>query len=784
MPNMFGKTTEEVPDEDYVDDYVQHNMGTIIEDDFQVPQKLNIGDLWGGVSEYDDDQPETSEKGKKFNEGHPLHCRFMNPLTGYELAERLDFISNHRKGNVPDIFALTTQACRSTSFLLPKPGTDDNMALPRMLLEHWTRHLHSPDDAEIKRHPQDYPPFDYVEVPKAPALTGKAPLSFIDRKGYPSTVRQLKASVDEYIDKPEDAEKDTYEVSHRLFAVEVIQLCNLCPQSVREAKNLIPSLSRIPYEILWHYVNVLRNNTKTYVEEHIMKKAALPDDYHAKRAQTGEAELDHIVNVRKRRTYQDYTMEEDIDFMEDEEGRAGVVGREAKIRKGIPDAERAAERRKYYEMIGKRKQAGMAIEDLEDMSKTPFDHAGAVSQAAGALTGRSMPDYVTPGGGGTPGFTPGAGGRATPGAMMASMRQTPAGLIGGSQTPGGMTPGGQTPGNFMLGAGGGGGETPALYGAGYGASGGLTPQLPGTMGSNTPAGELFGDEGGATPAGELEAGESTSIVPAANFGTSSVAGLVKASRRNLWDGVADDVLSKQIDGENTERVINLDQANDGENDFDLLKKLEREARDGASRKKSADVDVDAAGDRSGRRADQAFEARLMKLNAREDLEVKLKPVWEKSAKSRWEKILLDGAYFGMMSKYQEPGWLDKEWERILASERLVVLINHATKVARKPIRDVLTSKDVKTIERAGGEEKVIADSKVEWFHTKEGLMKTGIQKGTDIVKEKQEYQKLLTGKGINVSSASTGKGGGKGAASSGKGQGDAAKPPPPPTKSS
>lgn len=63
--------------------------------------------------------------------------------------------------------------------------------------------------------------------------------------------------------------KKTKSVSlvHNLHQIEAVQLINLAPKTVKEAKTLIPTLQKLTYDQLWYYVDVINQYVKVEEED-------------------------------------------------------------------------------------------------------------------------------------------------------------------------------------------------------------------------------------------------------------------------------------------------------------------------------------------------------------------------------------------------------------------------------------------------------------------------------------------------------------------------------------
>ncbi|CAD7931424.1 unnamed protein product [Amoebophrya sp. A25] len=517
--SAFKKTTDEVPDEDYVDDFQLFDISEVIDrppDKVAPPgslhKRLNVGDLWSGCAEYFDHMPAGTEEHRYFHQNEPNFVQFNRPLSNLEAAARLESIKSGRKPHqIPQEFDTNIDFCRLTNFLNSSmKGNHTSMKhLPTTLMQQWTKHLQLADDVPID--PNDNDP---VQVP--PPLYRDMPRSvFQDRKGFDSAMPSLVEEdymLQSHLDRSKPQNRIEY-LRHKLYALEVIQLINLAPESVREARNLIPSLNRIPYETLWFYITRLRDLT--------IRAPQLESEPSSLQEQAQLMNHSFVSHRIKRKR-----AGRDVDLTGMTENERMIVGREGRMRAAL-GADVQKDRAAFNRLLHNRRDMGVADGDLLNPGITPGLDGRKKRRNDGGLT----PGGMTPGGATPGGLTPGGmisvGGGLTPGGGIAGA--TP-GVEDGGATPGGATPGfDETPGGMLMG-----GETPG--------------QMAGAMGNRTP-GEGMTPADGALSAGHLTPFGRIADEEVEKFSKPPAGVHLGPSKENLWEGISDKQLTERmVDG--------------------------------------------------------------------------------------------------------------------------------------------------------------------------------------------------------------------------------------------
>lgn len=219
---------------------------------------------------------------------------------------------------------------------------------------------------------------------------------------------------------------------HALFPVEIIQMCNLCPESVTEVRTLIPTLKRIPEAVLWYYVKSLEpfskaeiadsfkndsnhylNNIhrealgkrqsgivmKEYDDESLEKRALL----NARVAAINPAQqVDPSARILKKRKVGIDKFMSDAEFAGMPNPRI-ILGQDREVRKqyekDLGEKEIANRRKAYYKLLHDRIEKGIRPQDV-------FNPAADGTGTAGLLLDANPLDAGRTGGGGFQYFNP------------------------------------------------------------------------------------------------------------------------------------------------------------------------------------------------------------------------------------------------------------------------------------------------------------------------------------------------------------------------------------------
>lgn len=269
QPRATHDTTAEVGEMDGKGDFSRFSIVELKTDLRDNLDRLNVGDLWSGVAEFRVGDPDPEARAA-FEAGEPNFSQFCRPLTNMEVASRLTNILKGRKMandlDIPKDIELNIRDAASSNFLTVDSYPGTTKTVPTHFLERWCGSLHETEGAEKV----------LIKVPGA----ASEKVILLDRKGRRTRKKRLVLSggngplsgtlngpEEEGLEESSKRKWVSIDVEHKLHALEVVQLCNLAPQTVREAKNLIPSLARLPHSVIWHYVDQVERFCKTNAED-------------------------------------------------------------------------------------------------------------------------------------------------------------------------------------------------------------------------------------------------------------------------------------------------------------------------------------------------------------------------------------------------------------------------------------------------------------------------------------------------------------------------------------